>query len=128
MLLSVLTQDVLSGAGGLVTCLVGGVILVALILLASAIKIIPEYQRMVVFRLGRCVGARGPGIVFLIPIVDRGVKADLREQVREIPHVVHAVDLFRHVPRHLLAFLVLLTPTLVLDLLLDLLGHPGQRL
>jgi regulator of protease activity HflC (stomatin/prohibitin superfamily) len=54
--------------------------------LASAIRIVPEYQRLVVFRLGRCVGARGPGIVLLIPIVDRGVIVDLREQVREIPH------------------------------------------
>jgi regulator of protease activity HflC (stomatin/prohibitin superfamily) len=52
----------------------------------NAIRIVPEYQRLVVFRLGRCIGARGPGIVFLIPIVDRAVKADLREQVREIPH------------------------------------------
>lgn len=86
MLLSVLTQNVLSGAGGLITCLVGGVIVLALVILASAIKIIPEYQRMVLFRLGRCIGAKGPGIIFLIPIVDRGVKADLREQVREIPH------------------------------------------
>jgi regulator of protease activity HflC (stomatin/prohibitin superfamily) len=57
-----------------------------LVLLASAIRIVPEYQRLVVFRLGRCVGARGPGVVFLIPLVDRGRKADLREQVREIPH------------------------------------------
>jgi regulator of protease activity HflC (stomatin/prohibitin superfamily) len=40
----------------------------------------------VVFRLGRCVGAKGPGIVFLIPIIDRGTRVDLREQVREIPH------------------------------------------
>jgi regulator of protease activity HflC (stomatin/prohibitin superfamily) len=39
-----------------------------------------------VFRLGRCVGVRGPGIVFLIPVIDRAVKVDLREQVREIPH------------------------------------------
>jgi regulator of protease activity HflC (stomatin/prohibitin superfamily) len=43
-------------------------------------------MRLVVFRLGRCVGAKGPGIVFLIPIVDRGISVDLREQVREIPH------------------------------------------
>ena len=85
MFYSLLAQDILS-AGGFVTCLVGGVILVALVVLASAIKIIPEYQRMVVFRLGRCVGAKGPGIIFLIPVVDRGVKVDLREQVREIPH------------------------------------------
>lgn len=85
MFFSVLAQDAL-GAGGFITCLVGGVILIGLVLLASAIKIVPEYQRLVVFRLGRCVGAKGPGIVFLIPFVDRGVKADLREQVREIPH------------------------------------------
>jgi regulator of protease activity HflC (stomatin/prohibitin superfamily) len=67
-------------------CLVGSALLIALALLVTAIKIIPEYQRLVVFRLGRCVGARGPGIVFLIPFVDRGVKVDLREQVRDIPH------------------------------------------
>jgi regulator of protease activity HflC (stomatin/prohibitin superfamily) len=67
-------------------CLVGAVVLVALVLLASAIRIVPEYQRLVVFRLGRCIGARGPGVVFLIPFIDRGIKVDLREQVREIPH------------------------------------------
>jgi regulator of protease activity HflC (stomatin/prohibitin superfamily) len=85
MLFSQLAQDVLT-TGGFVTCLVGAVILIALVLLASAIKIIPEYQRFVVFRLGRCVGSKGPGIIFLIPVIDRGVRADLREQVREIPH------------------------------------------
>ncbi len=67
-------------------CLVGSALLIALALLVTAIRIIPEYQRLVVFRLGRCVGARGPGIVFLIPFVDRGIKVDLREQVRDIPH------------------------------------------
>lgn len=67
-------------------CLIGFVVLVVLALLASAIRIVPEYQRLVVFRLGRCIGEKGPGIVFLIPIVDRGTKVDLREQVREIPH------------------------------------------
>lgn len=85
MYYSLLAQDIFS-AGGTITCLVGAVILIALIVLASAIKIVPEYQRMVVFRLGRCIGAKGPGIIFLIPLVDRGVKVDLREQVREIPH------------------------------------------
>jgi regulator of protease activity HflC (stomatin/prohibitin superfamily) len=67
-------------------CLVGSALLIALALLVTAIRVIPEYQRLVVFRLGRCVGARGPGVVFLIPVVDRGVKVDLREQVRDIPH------------------------------------------
>jgi regulator of protease activity HflC (stomatin/prohibitin superfamily) len=67
-------------------CALGAIVLIVLALIASAIKIVPEYQRLVLFRLGRCVGAKGPGIVILIPIVDRSVKVDLREQKREIPH------------------------------------------
>lgn len=67
-------------------CLVGAVGLVALAFLATAIRIVQEYERLVVFRLGRCVGERGPGLVILIPFIERGVKVDLREQVREIPH------------------------------------------
>ena len=67
-------------------CLVG-IILVAVIVFAyNAIKIVPEYQRLVVFRLGRSVGDKGPGLIWLIPFVDRAVRVDLREQVREIPH------------------------------------------
>jgi regulator of protease activity HflC (stomatin/prohibitin superfamily) len=66
-------------------CLVGIVILLLLIFLTQAIKIVPEYQRIVVFRLGRCIGEKGPGLVILIPFVDRGIRVDLREQVREIP-------------------------------------------
>src|SRR5512144_118173 len=61
-------------------------LVLAVFFLISAIRIVPEYQRLVVFRLGRCIGARGPGIIFLIPVIDRAVKVDLREQVREIPH------------------------------------------
>ena len=71
---------------GALACLFGGVGVVVIALLASAIRIIPEYQRLVVFRLGRCVGEKGPGIVLLIPVVDRAARVDLREQVREIPH------------------------------------------
>jgi regulator of protease activity HflC (stomatin/prohibitin superfamily) len=67
-------------------CLVGAVLFVAVVLIAAAIRIVPEYQRLVVFRLGRCIGSKGPGVVILIPFIDRAVKADLREQVREIPH------------------------------------------
>jgi regulator of protease activity HflC (stomatin/prohibitin superfamily) len=70
----------------LVLCLVSAVILMAIILIASAIKIVPEYKRLVVFRLGRCVGPRGPGVVLLIPVVDKSIDVDLREQVREVPH------------------------------------------
>ncbi len=67
-------------------CFVGVVVILGLALLATAIRVVPEYRRLVVFRLGRCVGAKGPGIVLLIPIVDRATMVDLREQVREIPH------------------------------------------
>ena len=66
-------------------CLVGAVIFIAIIFLVAAIKIVPEYRRIVVFRLGRCIGAKGPGLILLIPFVDRPVTVDLREQVREIP-------------------------------------------
>jgi len=72
-------------AGGTVFCFVGAILVIGFVFLANAIRIVPEYQRLVVFRLGRCVGVKGPGVVLLIPVVDRGVKADLREQVREIP-------------------------------------------
>lgn len=71
---------------GTILCLVGAVILLALVFLANAIRVVPEYQRLVVFRLGRCIGSKGPGLVILIPVVDRAVRVDLREQVREIPH------------------------------------------
>ena len=60
--------------------------MVVIAFIANAIRIVPEYYRLVVFRLGRCVGDRGPGLVILIPFVDRAVRVDLREQVREIPH------------------------------------------
>ncbi|MGH2787894.1 MAG: SPFH domain-containing protein [Actinomycetota bacterium] len=57
-----------------------------LVLLYNAIKIVPEYQRLVVLRLGRSIGMKGPGLVLLIPIVDRPLWVDLRELYLEIPH------------------------------------------
>ncbi len=65
--------------------LIGGIGFLVIIFLSLAIRIIPEYQRLVVFRLGRCIGSRGPGLVLLIPFVDTANRVDLREQVREIP-------------------------------------------
>ncbi|HLA94046.1 MAG TPA: SPFH domain-containing protein [Actinomycetota bacterium] len=50
------------------------------------IRIVREYQRLMVFRLGRALGAKGPGLVILIPFIDRGVWVDLRELYLEIPH------------------------------------------
>jgi regulator of protease activity HflC (stomatin/prohibitin superfamily) len=55
-------------------------------ILASAIRIVSEFERLVVFRLGRSIGEKGPGLVILIPVLDKARKVDLREQVREIPH------------------------------------------
>ena len=64
-------------------------VVIVVIILLNAIRIVPEYQRLVVFRLGRVLDKpRGPGIVFLIPIVDRPVRVDFREQIREVPHQV----------------------------------------
>src|SRR6266550_8352417 len=64
------------------------IVVVALLLLtlALAIRIVPEYRRIVVFRLGRVTGLKGPGLVLLIPIVDRPTAVDLREFYLEIPH------------------------------------------
>ncbi len=61
------------------------IIVLAIIILSTSIKVVREYQRLVVFRLGRSIGARGPGLVFLIPIVDRPIWTDLRELFLEIP-------------------------------------------
>ena len=64
----------------------GLILLLVILILPNAIKIVPEYQRLVLFRLGRSLGTRGPGLVFIIPILDRVVRVDLREQYLEIPH------------------------------------------
>lgn len=63
-------------------------ILFAIIVLAivlTHVKVVPEYRRLVLFRLGRLIGIRGPGLTFLVPIIDRGVEVDLREFVLDIP-------------------------------------------
>ncbi len=56
-----------------------------LVVLVKAIRIVPEYQRIVVFRLGRLLATKGPGLVLLIPFVDKGTIVDLREFFLEIP-------------------------------------------
>ncbi|NJE62416.1 slipin family protein [Thermococcus sp. 21S7] len=61
------------------------VLLFVLIILASAIKIVKEYERAVIFRLGRIVGARGPGLFFIIPIFEKAVIVDLRTRVLDVP-------------------------------------------
>ena len=68
--------------------LIIGILLLIVVfsLLSQAIRVVREYQRLVMFRLGKCIGAKGPGPVFLIPFVDRPIRADLRELYIEIPH------------------------------------------
>ena len=61
------------------------ILVVGIILLYNGIRIVREYQRLVVFRLGRSIGQKGPGVVYLIPVVDRAVLVDLREVFLEIP-------------------------------------------
>ena len=65
---------------------VGFVALLVLGLSMAAVKIVREYQRIVLFRLGRAIGARGPGLKVINPIIDRVSWVDLREQFLEIPH------------------------------------------
>jgi len=61
------------------------IIIFLVLLLSSAIKIMAEYQRIVIFRLGRLQGIKGPGLVFIIPIIDSIIKLDLRTRVIDVP-------------------------------------------
>lgn len=60
-------------------------IFLAVAFLASAIKILREYERAVVFRLGRVIGAKGPGIIILIPFIDKMVRIDMRTVTLDVP-------------------------------------------
>ncbi len=70
--------------GGLL-CLIIAIAVIGLSLLFSAVRIVQEYERGVIFRLGRLVGAKGPGLFFIIPIIDRMVKMDLRTVTLDVP-------------------------------------------
>ena len=61
------------------------IIVLAVIILPQAIRILREYERGVIFRLGKLLGAKGPGVIFLIPIVDRMVRMDLRVVTIDVP-------------------------------------------
>jgi len=62
-----------------------GAIIIVILLLFAAIKIVPEYQRIVVFRLGKLVGDKGPGLVIVIPVIDRIIRVDLRVVTLDVP-------------------------------------------
>src|SRR5437762_13097231 len=82
--------------GSFVLIGVGVVIFVVLMVMLSAIKIVPEYERGVVFRLGRLMGARGPGLFFLLPVLERMVRSDTRVITMDIP--AQEVITIDHVP------------------------------
>jgi len=64
---------------------IGAIVVLVVLFLANAIKIVREYERGVIFRLGRLVGAKGPGIFLIIPIVDKMVKVSLRTITLDVP-------------------------------------------
>jgi regulator of protease activity HflC (stomatin/prohibitin superfamily) len=70
----------------LISCVGFVFVLLVIVLLSMALKIVREYQRLVVFRLGKCVGQRGPGLVILYPFIENASWVDLREQFLEVPH------------------------------------------
>jgi len=65
--------------------IIGVIVLAVVILISMAVKIVTEYQRGVIFRLGRLIGAKGPGLFLIIPFVDRMVKVDLRVVTMDVP-------------------------------------------
>lgn len=65
-------------------CLFGAMVLIAVVVLATAIRVVPETKRLSVFRLGRYMGERGPGLVFVLPIVDRAVVIDVHDQAAKL--------------------------------------------
>jgi regulator of protease activity HflC (stomatin/prohibitin superfamily) len=64
---------------------IGIILFLVIIILSNAIRILREYERGVIFRLGRLIGAKGPGIILLIPIVDRMIRVDLRTITFDVP-------------------------------------------
>ncbi|MDA4119797.1 MAG: paraslipin, partial [Thaumarchaeota archaeon] len=85
--MSLLGPVFLQTTGDLINYAIYGIVVIFFIaFLASIIKIIREYERLVVFRLGRLMGAKGPGVVLIFPLVNRFNKIDLRERYLEVPH------------------------------------------
>jgi len=69
----------------MIQAIIWAVIILLIIVLPQAIRVVREYERGVIFRLGRLIGAKGPGLFFLIPIVDKMVKIDLRVVTLDVP-------------------------------------------
>ena len=63
----------------------GGAVVLIVLLFVSAVRIVAEYERGVIFRLGRVMGAKGPGLFFIVPVIDRMVKVNLQTVTTDIP-------------------------------------------
>jgi regulator of protease activity HflC (stomatin/prohibitin superfamily) len=87
VLLSILGGEALKTLGGLVMGFSPLIVMAILVVifLAASLKIVPEYERAVIFRLGRVIGAKGPGLFILIPIIDKMVRVDLRTVTLDVP-------------------------------------------
>ena len=70
---------------GVAIAIIAALALFLLIVLASAIRVLREYERGVIFRLGRLIAQKGPGLIFLIPIIDQMVRVDLRTVTLNVP-------------------------------------------
>ena len=66
-------------------CIIVAALVTLFVILSSAIRVVQEYERGVIFRLGRLIGAKGPGLFFIVPIIDRMRKVDLRVITLDIP-------------------------------------------
>ena len=67
-----------------------GLLVLLLVIVFLGFKVLPEYERAVIFRLGRCVGAKGPGVFFVIPIIDKIRRVNL--QIAAVPVASQAVN------------------------------------
>ena len=74
-------SQLLGGLIPILCVLLGGLV----VLLAASVRIVKEYERGVIFRLGRVIGAKGPGLFFIIPIIDKMMKVDLRTITLDVP-------------------------------------------
>ncbi len=87
VLFSIFGGEALKTLGGLVMGFSPLIVIAILVVifLATALRIVPEYQRAVIFRLGRVIGAKGPGLFILIPIIDKMIRVDLRTVTLDVP-------------------------------------------
>ena len=76
----------LLGDAATAAIIAGAIVVIFLFFATQSINIVREYQRIVLFRLGHSVGTRGPGLIFIFPVLDRKTWVDLREKYLEIPH------------------------------------------